>query len=67
MLRMLPLRATSGSSGTAGSVAVDANTIVLLSMNCAPVSSCVPKVICVFFFVSRSSRNSLSLPLTRAV
>ncbi len=67
MLRMLPLRATSGSSGTAGSVAVEPNTMVFSSMNCTPVSSCVPKVICVFFLVSSSSRNSFSLPLTRAV
>ena len=32
---MLPLRATSGSSGSAGSVAVDENTMVCASMNCA--------------------------------
>ena len=54
MLRMLPFFATSGSSGTAGSVAADEKTIVLLSTNCAPVSSCVPNVICVFFFASKS-------------
>ena len=63
---MLPLRATSGSSGTFGSVAVDENTIVWSSMNCAAVSSTVPNVICVFFLVSRSSRKIFSLPLTRA-
>ncbi len=64
---MLPFLATSGSSGTFGSVAVDEKTIVFSSMNCAAVSSTVPKVICVFFFVSRSSRNSFWLPLTRAL
>ena len=48
---MLPFLATSGSSGTAGSVAVEAKTMVWSSMNCAAVSSCVPKVICVFFLV----------------
>ncbi len=64
---MLPLRATSGSSGMFGSVAVDENTTVWSSMNCTAVSSTVPKVICVFFFVSRSSRNSFWLPLTRAL
>ena len=64
---MLPFLATSGSSGTFGSVAVDEKTIVFSSMNCAAVSSTVPKVICVFFLVSRSIRNSFWLPLTRAL
>ena len=35
MLKMLPFLATSGSSGTAGSVAVDEKTIVWSSTNCA--------------------------------
>ena len=64
---MLPLRATSGSSGMFGSVAVDAKTIVWSSMNCTDASSTVPKVSCVFFIVSRSIRNSFWLPLTRAL
>ena len=36
-------------------------------MNWAAVSSCVPKVSCVFFFVSRSRRKSFWLPLIRAL
>ena len=67
MLKMLPFLATSGSSGRFGSVAVDENTMVWSSRNCAAVSSTVPKVSCVFFFVSRSRRNSFWLPLTRAL
>ena len=67
MLKMLPFFAVSGSSGTVGSVAVDENTSVWSSRNCAGVSSLVPKVSCVFFLVSRSRRNSFWLPLTRAV
>ena len=67
MLKMLPLRATSGSSGTVGSVPVDGNTIVFSSTKYAAPSSCVPKVICVFCLVSRSSLNSFWLPLTRAM
>ena len=47
---MLPLRATSGSSGCAGSVAVDENTIVCVVEELRRASSCVPKVICVFCF-----------------
>ncbi len=64
---MFPLRATSGSTVCAGSMAVEANTIVSASRNRAAVSSCVPKVICVAFFAARSRRNSFSLPLTRAM
>ena len=45
---MLPFRATSGSIGCAGSVAVDEKTSVSASRNCAAASSCVPKVSCVF-------------------
>jgi len=63
---MLPLRATSGSIGWPGSVAVDENTSVSASRNCAEESSCVPKVSCVFVPVATSSRKSFSLPLTRA-
>jgi hypothetical protein len=55
---MLPFLATSGSIGMAGSVAVEEKTSVLSSMNCADVSSTVPKVSWVFFLVSRSSLNS---------
>ena len=66
MLKMFPLRATSGSIGCAGSVAVDEKTTVSSSMNWAPVSSCVPKVSCVCSNVSRSMRNNLSFPLTLA-
>ena len=54
MLKMLPLRATSGSIGCVGFTAVDGNTSVVPSMNLAWPSSCVPKVSCVFFLVSRS-------------
>ena len=63
---MLPFRATSGSIGWFGSVAVDGNTSVSASMNCADASSCVPNVICVFIPVSGSILKSFSLPLTRA-
>ena len=63
---MLPLRATSGSIGCVGFTAVDGKTSVRASMNLAWPSSCVPKVSCVFCLVSRSSRNSFSLPLMRA-
>jgi hypothetical protein len=63
---MAPLRATSGSIGCDGLVAVDENTSVSWSTNCADVSSWVPKVSCVFLPVSMSRRNSFSLPLTRA-
>jgi hypothetical protein len=62
---MFPLRATSGSIACAGSTAVDANTSVSASANRAAVSSWVPNVSCVFFLVSRSSRNSFSFPLIR--
>jgi hypothetical protein len=64
---MLPFRATSGSMGCAGSVAVDEKTRVSASRNCADESSCVPKVSCVFWPLARSTRNSFSLPLTRAM
>ena len=64
---MFPFLATSGSSGWFGFVAVDEKTSVLSSMNCAAVSSLVPNVSCVFFFVSRSKRNSFWFPLTRAL
>jgi hypothetical protein len=47
-------------------MAVDGNTSVSASRNCAAESSCVPKVSCVFSPVARSSRNSFSLPLMRA-
>ena len=63
---MLPLRATSGVTGFVGSVAVDGNTIVSASTNLAAASSWVPNVSWVFFPVSRSSRKSFWLPLTRA-
>ena len=45
---MLPLRATSGVSGVAGSVAVDEKISVSASRNFAAASSCVPNVSCVF-------------------
>ena len=64
---MLPFRATSGLIGSVGSMAVDGKTIVSASRNFAAPSSCVPKVSCVFLPVARSTRNSLSLPLTRAM
>ena len=48
-----------------GSTAVDANTSVFASMNCAPLSSWVPKVSCVRLPVATSTRNSFSLPLRR--
>jgi hypothetical protein len=57
---MLPLRATSGSIGCVGSVAVDENTIVSASMNCGVASSCVPKVTCVLRPVSTSRRKIFS-------
>jgi hypothetical protein len=63
---MLPLRATSGSTGCVGLTAVEGKTSVRASTNFAWPSSWVPKVSCVFFFVAMSSRNSFSLPLMRA-
>ena len=63
---MLPLRASSGEIGLAGSVAVDEKTSVSASRNCGAASSWVPKVSCVLAPVARSSRKSLLLPLTRA-
>ena len=64
---MLAFFATSGSSGWFGLVAVDEKRSVFSSKNCAAVSSLVPNVSCVFFFVSTSRRNSFWLPLTRAL
>ena len=43
-LKMLPLRATSGVNGVAGSVAVDEKISVSMSRNFAEASSCVPNV-----------------------
>ena len=65
-LKMLPLRATSGVSGVAGSVAVDEKMIVSAFRNFAAASSCVPKVSCVFL-PSASRRNSFCDPLMRAM
>ena len=65
-LKMSPLAARSGSTGISGSVAVDEKTSVWSLTNWAAASLKVPKVSCVFRFVSRSSLNSLLLPLIRA-
>ena len=64
-LKISPSRATSGSIGWLGSTAVDENTTVRSSMNCAPPSSWVPNVNWVCSPVATSSLNSLLLPPTR--
>ena len=61
----MPFLATSGSTVSFGSTAVEANTSVSSSRYWAPASSCVPKVSCVRLPVAGSTRNSFSLPLTR--